>query len=236
MVDYCTDRRGIAPLEHWSRNGVTADSLLLQNAYSAGSGTFAGIVLPMPQRLQTFRWASSGAAGTTDARVAIVGIRSTGAADTLRVIPRDSSFADLSGLNTATADPSYVGFRAVSLLSSADGRATPVLRSWSADFEPPADLAISSHTLTAPKIHIPQGVQGSVTLSVYNIGYRKADSASVILSYVLPDNSLRAIAYASVDSIPVGGWRSVQMSFPTAGLPTQFSLQARVVRLHPPRS
>jgi hypothetical protein len=46
---------GSPPLEHWSRDGVTADSLTLQNAYSAGSGTFAGIALPMPQRWQTFR-------------------------------------------------------------------------------------------------------------------------------------------------------------------------------------
>ena len=220
---------GSPPLEHWSRDGVTADSLTLQNAYSAGSGTFAGMTLPMPQRWQTFRWTTGGAGSTTDARVAMVGIRSNGTGDTLRVIPRDSSVADLSGLNAATADPSYISFRAVALLSSADARTTPVLRSWSADFEPPADLAISSHTLAAPKIQIRNGAQGSVTLSVYNIGYRKSDSARVILSSVLADNSLRPIAYATVDSIPAGGSRTVQISFPTAGLPAQFTLQARVV-------
>jgi hypothetical protein len=224
---------GTPPLEHWSRSSVTADSLILQNAYSAGSGTYAGIVLPMPQRWQTFHWTNEGPAVTTNARAAIVGIRSNGTADTLRSIPRDSSVADLSGLNIAAADPSYVSFRAVTSLSTADGRSTPLLRNWSADFEPPADLAISSHTLTAPKIQIPKNVQGSVTLAVYNIGYRKADSARVILSYILPDNSLRPIAYATVDSIPVGGWQTVQIGFPTAGLPTQFTLQARVV---PPAS
>ena len=220
---------GTPPLEHWSRGGVTADSLILQNTYSAGSGTFSGIALPMPQRWHTFRWSSGGAGTATDARVAIVGIRTTGTGDTLRVIPRDSSVADLSGLNNVSADPSYISFRAVSLLSSADGRATPVLRGWSADFEPPADLAISSHTLSAPKIQIAKGALGSVTLAVYNIGYRKADSARVILSYVLPDNSLRPIAYATVDSIPVGGSQTIQISFPTTGLPSQFTLQARVV-------
>ncbi len=225
---------GMTPLEHWSRAGVTADSLLLQNTYSAGSGTFAGDLLPMPQRLRTFRWtAAAGAGGSTDAHAAILGIRSTGASDTLRVIPKDSSTADLTGLNATTADPSYVGFMAVSLLTSADGRATPVLRNWSADFEPPADLAVTSRTIASPKIHIPSAVQGSVTVTVYNIGYRTADSARLILSYILPDNSLRAVAYSSVDSIPAGGSRAVQVSFPTAGLPAQFTLQARVVPAGP---
>jgi hypothetical protein len=219
---------GSVPLEHWSRNGVTADSLVLQNAYSAGSGTFAGITLPMPQRWQTFRWNAGGPPGITSARAAIVGIRSTGVSDTLRVIPGDTAVADLSALNAATADPSYVSFRAVALLSSTDGKATPVLRSWSADFEPPADLAISSHTLSAPKIQIPRGAQGSVTLNVYNIGYRKVDSARVVLSAILADNSLRPVAYAALDSIPVGGHEPVQMSFSTTGLPSQFTLQARV--------
>ncbi len=221
---------GMSPLEHWSRNGVTADSLLLQNTYSAGSGTFAGDLLPMPQRLQTFRWsAAGGAGGSTDMRAAIVGVRSTGSSDTLRFILRDSSTADLTGLNAATADPLYVGFRAVSLLTSADGRATPVLRSWSADFEPPADLAVTSRTVASPKIHIPSGVQGSVTVTVYNIGYRTSDSARILLSYILPDNSLRAVGSASLDSIPAGGSRAAQIIFPTAGLPAQFTLQARVV-------
>ncbi len=220
---------GSAPLEHWSRNGVTADSLVLQNAYSAGSGTFAGITLPIPQRWQTFRWNAGGAPGITDARAAIVGIRSTGTADTLRVIPRDSAVADLSALNAAAADPSYVRFQVVALLSSTDGKSTPVLRGWSADFEPPADLAISSHTLSAPKIQIANGAQGSVTLNVYNIGYRKADSARVVLSAILADNSLRPVAFAALDSIPAGGHQGVQMSFQTAGLPSQFTLQARVV-------
>jgi hypothetical protein len=220
----------MSPLEHWSRNGVTADSLLLQNTYSAGSGTFAGDLLPMPQRLQTFRWsAAGGAGGSTDMRAAIVGVRSTGSSDTLRFILRDSSTADLTGLNAATADPLYVGFRAVSLLTSADGRATPVLRSWSADFEPPADLAVTSRTVASPKIHIPSGVQGSVTVTVYNIGYRTSDSARILLSYILPDNSLRAVGSASLDSIPAGGSRAAQIIFPTAGLPAQFTLQARVV-------
>ncbi|HXX62349.1 MAG TPA: interleukin-like EMT inducer domain-containing protein, partial [Bacteroidota bacterium] len=224
---------GSPPLESWSRLGMAADSVALQNAYSAGSGTFTGIQLPMPQRWQTFRWTASGASGTTNARVAIVGIRSNAGADTLRVIPRDSSVADLSSLNAVTADPSYVSWRAVSLLSSADAKGTPLLRNWSADFEPPADLAISSHSLSAPKIQIPKGTAGSVTLGVYNIGYRKVDSARVVLSLVQPDNSLQPIAYAEVDSIPVGGEQTVQVSFPTIGLPAQFTIQARV---SPPNS
>ncbi|HTR98699.1 MAG TPA: C25 family cysteine peptidase, partial [Bacteroidota bacterium] len=197
---------GVPPLEHWSAGGITADRLVVQNAYSGGTGTFAGELLPMPQRWRTFRWDAGGPPGTTEAHAAIVGIRTDSGADTLRVIPRDSVTADLSGLAALTANPAYVSFRAVALLSSIDARSTPVLRSWSADFEPPADLAVSSHTVRAPKIRLPAGIAtASVTLDVYNIGYRQADSARVVLSYLQPDNALRPLATAALDSIPAGG-------------------------------
>jgi len=206
---------------------VTADSLTLQNAYSARIGHVRRHDAPDAAALADVPVDNRRCGSTTDARVAMVGIRSNGTGDTLRVISEGQQRRRPFRVERATADPSYISFRAVALLSSADARTTPVLRSWSADFEPPADLAISSHTLAAPKIQIQNGAQGSVTLSVYNIGYRKSDSARVILSSVLADNSLPADRIRHCRQHSAGGSRTVQISFPTAGLPAQFTLQAR---------
>jgi hypothetical protein len=221
--------RGLTPLEHWSRSGTTADSLQVSAFLGYGSGTFEGSLIPMPQRLRSFRWSNGGVSGTTDAKVALLGIRSNATVDTLRTISKDSTIADISGLNTVIADPAYVGFRAVALLSSKDVRVTPLLRDWSADFELPEDLAISSRTLSVPK-KSPQGVAGnSVSLTIYNIGYRKSDSSRVVLSALQTDNSFRPIAYATVDSIPAGGFQTTQIPFLPGGLPQTVTFQARVI-------
>jgi hypothetical protein len=219
---------GITALEHWSPNGVTEDSLTILNYYSYGSGIFASIPMPMPQRLHIYRWSTSGVAGTTSARTALVGIRSNGVQDTIRVIPQDSTSVDLSSLNPVIADPAYIGIQPVALLATADALLTPVLRQWSMDFDPPADLAISARTLTAPKISFRKGTDLSVTLSVYNIGYRTADSGKVVLSLLGSDNSLTPLTEQRLDSLPVGGIQTLQIPFPTEGLGSRFTVQAKV--------
>ena len=224
-----TSGPGIAALEHWSRTGVTEDSLLVLNYYSYGSGTFAPAPAPMPQRLRSFQWATGGVAGTTTVRTALVGLRSGGAADTIRMIPQDSVTADLSSLNSVIADPAYVGFRTVALLNTSDALVTPVLKGWTLDFEPPADLAISSRTLASPKISFRKGASASVTLGVYNIGYRTSDSAKVVLSLLGADNSLTPLTEQGLDSIVPGGVQTVQLPFSTEGLGARFTVQAKVV-------
>ena len=219
---------GSLPLEHWSSSGTTADSIRLTNYFPYRSGTFAGPLLPMPQRLGVFRWSPTIAIGTNDAKVAILGVRSGGTADTIRFIAKDNTTVDLSGLNQVTADPAYTGFKAAVLLATNDIRVTPVLRDWSADFEPPADLAISARSLSSPKL-APGGAGGnSVTATIYNIGYRKSDSARVILSVLQADKSLRPIAFSMLDSISPGGSRTLQIPFAAGGLGQQATLQIRV--------
>ena len=222
-------RKGtMTPLEHWSRDGVTADSLQVPNYYSHGSGSVTSAPLPMPQRWDSFRWTNRGVPGTTDQRVVLLGVRGDGSTDTLRTLPKDSTSVNLTGMNAITADPAYVTFRAGGLLTSKDALVTPLLREWSADFEPPADLAVSQRTLSSPKITLKTGFAASVTLAIYNIGYRTADSVRVSLSVIMPDNRLQPIAYAATDSIPAGGSRTLTIPFDLQGLPPQFTLQARV--------
>jgi hypothetical protein len=67
-----------------------------------------------------------------------------------------------------------------------------------------------------------------VTLTVYNVGYRTAASASVVLSLLQADNTFRPIASTVTDSIPAGGSRTVQIPFATDGFPSSFTVQARV--------
>ncbi|HTY60544.1 MAG TPA: C25 family cysteine peptidase, partial [Bacteroidota bacterium] len=197
------------PLEHWTRTATTADSIRRTEYLPYGSGTFTGPLLPMPQRLSSFRWSPTTATGTNSLKTALLGIRSGGTTDTLRVIPKDSLSVDLTGLNQAIADPAYTGFRAAALFATADPRVTPVLRQWGADFEPPADLAISARTLASPKVAAGSAGGNSVTVTVYNIGYRNADSARIVVSALQADKSFRAIAYAELDSIAPGSFRTV---------------------------
>lgn len=221
---------GLAPpAENWSSTGITAESLQVANYYGVGSGSITSSSLPIPQRWGTFRWSAGGAGGVTDERIALLGIRETGSVDTLRRIPRDSVTVNLSGLESVTADPSYVSFAASAILLSTDALVTPVLRKWSAEFEPAADLAVSGRTLSAPKIALAKGTSGSVTLSVYNIGYRTADSGHVLLSQMQGDRVVRTLATTSFDSIPTGSSRLVHVPFDTQGLPSQFTVQAKVV-------
>ena len=216
------------PLEHWSRTGTTTDSLAATNYFPSTSGTFAGPLMPMPQRLESFRWSPTVASGATSAVVALLGIRSGGAADTLRRIPSDSTSVGLAGLNQAILDTSYTAFRAEALLATSDTRFSPLLRDWSADVEPPADLAVSARTLSSPKPAVREGGSNTVSATVYNIGYRRSDSARAVLSVRMPDRSLRPIAYAMIDSIGPGGSRLVQIPFQAGGLGAQAALQVRV--------
>jgi hypothetical protein len=219
---------GSLPLEHWSSSATTADSIRLTNYFPYRSGTFTGPLLPMPQRLQLFKWSPAFANGTSDAKIALLGIRAGGTTDTIRVITKDSTTVDLTGLTQVTADPAYTGFRAAALLSTNDIRVTPLLRDWSADFEPPADLAISARTLSSPKLAAGGAGANSVSATIYNIGYRRSDSARVILSALQADKSLRPIAYAMADSIAPGGFRTLQIPFAAGGLGEQATLQIHV--------
>jgi hypothetical protein len=220
---------GAALSEHWSATGVTQDSVMVANYYSLGSGTITSAPLPMPQKWDSFRWSGSSPSGSTFRRAAILGVKSTGSTDTLLTIPQDSVVVHLQGLTAVTSDPSYVAFRATSVLTSQDVLVTPVLREWSADFEPPADLAISSRTI-APfsVIVVPKTAEGIVGLRVFNIGYRTSDSARVVLSIVDPNGTRRPVAYAMCDSIPPGGYTSLTLPFAIGGLPRQFTVEARV--------
>ena len=219
---------GMVPLEHWSRTGITQDSLQVPNYYSFGRGSFDGTTIPMPQRLAAFRWTTGTQPGITSVRAALLGIRANGTVDTLRIVSQDSTAVDLSALHAITVDSSYVRFRPAALLASSDALQTPVLRDWSVDYEPPADLAVSWRTLSSPKISLQKAADASVTLTVYNVGYRTAASASVVLSLLQADNTFRPIASTVTDSIPAGGSRTVQIPFATDGFPSSFTVQARV--------
>jgi hypothetical protein len=215
--------------EHWSAAGTTRDSIEVANYFSRTSGSITSIPLPMPHRWDAFRWSGTGPAGTTNRRAKILGVRTTGIADSLWSIPQDSAAASLQGLNTLTADPAYVAFRVGGVLTSQDVLVTPVLKEWSADFEPPADLAVSSRTIGVPIIVVPsKTASGMISLGIFNIGYRRSDSARVFLSILEANNARRPVAAAMCDSIPPGGNRSVQLEFAIGGLPRQFTVEARV--------
>ncbi|MEW6511512.1 MAG: C25 family cysteine peptidase [Bacteroidota bacterium] len=223
---------GQVPVEQWSPDGVTRDSVDVPNFYSYGLGSITTSALPAPHRWGTFRWTNSGVPGTTDQRAAIIGTRSTGPADTLLIIPAESTAVSLASLDPVTRDPAYVGFRVSGILASRDALVTPVLREWSLEFEPPADLAISPRTVARPII-VAKQTAGTVDVQVHNSGYRAADSARVLLSLIVPGLPPRPVASAMVGTIAPDGFSTVSIPFPLGGLPRRVTLE---VKVSPPAS
>jgi hypothetical protein len=220
---------GMVPLEHWDRTAVVADSMVVPNIYSLGAGTIRSIALPMPQTWKSFTWQTGGVPGITSETATISGYHRDGRKDSLVAFSSTTLDADLTDLTTRTADSSFVRFDVTAHLASADALVSPVLHEWSLDFQPSADLAITQRTLHAPKIALPKGTSGSITLTVYNIGYQTSHDPRAVLSLVGAGNVLVPLAATQVDSIPASGSATVQIQFSTQGLPHTFTIVAEIV-------
>jgi hypothetical protein len=216
---------GMTPLEQWSPDGIAADSLLIPNYYSSGSGTITASGIPVALSWDSFHWRYGQAPGATSIKVALLGVRSNGSVDTLRFLPQDSMDVSLAFLNTMTSDTSFTFLKPSALLVSNDPVVTPVLREWWMDFEPPPDIALTSKSVGIPGLSIQRGTPLNLPVTFYNIGYRALDSARVVISLFDRYNALRPIAYSEVGSIPVNGSRSVTFTIPTENLAHRVVLQ-----------
>ena len=219
---------GMAALESLTNDSAVV-SLQIPNYYSIGAGSVTTTDIPVP-----FSWGSLGwqnnvlADGRTDANLALLGIRRNGQADTLRVVPSDSTSINLSFLDPHTSGPTYQSLRLAGLLSSSDALVTPSLKEWLLYMMPPADLAISARTIGNQEVSVARGSTLDLPITVYNIGYRQADSARVVVSVYDRYNRARPIASAAIDSIPVAGLRSLTIPISTTEFSRRVTLQISV--------
>ncbi|MEO8168719.1 MAG: interleukin-like EMT inducer domain-containing protein, partial [bacterium] len=215
---------GMTALESLT-NDTAVVTLQVPNYYSFGNGSLTTMGMPLASSWDSFHWRSGGPA-TTNPRVALLGVRESGAVDTLRIIPRDSSDISLAFLNSVMSGAKYVSLQTAALLSSSDALVTPVLRDWWMDFVPAPDLAISARTVGG--VTNPQTPR-NIEVTLYNIGYATSDSSTVILSVYDRQNRARQIASVPAAPVAVGASRTVMIPISTSNLSRYTTVQARVV-------
>ncbi len=198
-------------------NAAATDSGVVL-AQGASGGSFSSEPIPYASKWRSLRWSATTLSAGADIRLKLLGFKSTGGTDTLRTYPRDSAQASLGFLDTLSSAKSYATIALLASLSRADTLQNPVLHSWSLDFEPPPDLAISSRTLALPAGTVSKGSPLQLSVTVYNIGYRRSDSCRVIVSVFDAQNIPHPVAAASMDTIGVNSWRTVSIPVPTASL------------------
>ncbi|MBI4535246.1 MAG: hypothetical protein HY708_03140, partial [Ignavibacteriae bacterium] len=216
---------GMTALEGLNNDTVLI-SMQVPNYYSYGSGSITTTGFTIPSSWESFHWRHSGIIEVTQSQIALLGVRPTGEMDTLQILPGDSINVDLSFLNPLTSGPRYSTFRHAALLSSTDALLTPVLKDWWIDFSPPPDLAISSRTVGSGSV--PGGSALNLPVTIYNVGFQKSDSSRVVVSIYDKYNKAREIASTTVDSIPVGGSRSIVIPIQTVNFSRRVTLQVVV--------
>lgn len=214
---------GMAPLEVLN-NDTAVITLQILNYYGAGNGSVTTRPMFIPNSWGNFQWQQSGVPAT-NTRIGFLGVRPTGATDTLRIYPKDSLDIDLSFLNNLTSGSRYQGLQVAAFLSTTDALVTPSLRSWRMDVNAPADLAINARTIggDAP------ASSRNVEVTVYNIGFQDSDSSTVVLSVYDRQNRARPLTSIAVPPIALGSSHTATIAISTANLPRRATLQATVI-------
>ncbi|MCZ6776022.1 MAG: hypothetical protein O7D34_06165, partial [Ignavibacteria bacterium] len=218
---------GMPPLESLTNDSAVV-SLEVPNFYSVGSGSVTTTGLSTPTSWDSFHWRHGPVPTGTDIRVALLGVRSNGVADTLRMLSMDSTDVSLDFLNPLTSGPTYTRFKSAALLTTEEALVTPSLTDWWVDFVPPADLAVSSRTVGVTELVVERGSLLNLPVTVHNIGFHGVDSARVVVSMYDKYNKARPIASAQLDTIPVDGTQSTIFPIETTNFPRRVTLQIRV--------
>lgn len=219
---------GMTAIEGWRPDSLVELTFEVPNYYSSGAGSVAMVPMTIPTAWNSFHWRPGLVQGVTDVRVGLLGVRSNGVADTLRILPADTTDVDLAFMNPLTSGPTYTAFKAAGLLTSTDATLTPTLREWWVDFVPPADLAVSSRTVGIPDATVERGSVFNLPVGVHNIGFAGIDSARLVVSVYDKFNKARPVASAMVDTIPVNGSASTIIAVPTNDFPRLATLQVAV--------
>ncbi|MEK9135711.1 MAG: interleukin-like EMT inducer domain-containing protein, partial [Bacteroidota bacterium] len=221
-----TSGPGMPVIENLTNDSAVVN-FLAPLSFGASPGTISTAGIVTPTSWSAFHWRANAPQGT-DIKSAFLGVRSNGVADTLRIIPKDSTDIGLYFLNALTSGPTYKTVKLGGLLSTANEQISPLLKDWWVDFVPPADLAVSSRTVGMHDLTVQKGSQVNLPVTVHNIGFKGIDSARVVVSVFDKFNKARPIASAMLDTIPVNGTKSTTFSISTTNFSRRVTLQVNV--------
>lgn len=214
---------GVALVESYQPTGVAVATVALENFYNNGEALVLSEIVGPAQSWYKASWDITGINATTFASVLLLGLRTNGMTDTVMYLPVNTATeADISSINAIQ----YPRLQLLGKLSNADGFSTPLLRRWGISYSPVADLAISAWTYRA----FPETVQTSsmvnVSLDVYNIGYKYADSIRVAF-FLAEDTTQRADTL--IPSLAIDGQQHIQTQLRVNG----FGAKILVARVNP---
>jgi flagellar hook assembly protein FlgD len=132
--------------------------------------------------------------------------------------------ADLSAIDART----YPKLQLVSTLQSSFGTATPILKSWSVEYEGPPDPATAPQLVRVDRDSVLEGEDAEFSADIYNIGYTTADSLKVNFSLLDKTNAQKLFQSVQVNDLGSEDSKTVSATLNSSGLR---GLQTLVVEL-----
>lgn len=170
--------------ESYSKDGVAEINYLIPSFYNLQVGTITTGGIGPARRWRSLSWSNDAPSGT-NISLRILDARTNAVIDTL---PKNVLTFDLTSVDVRR----HPVLKLQALLRSDFGTATPILKSWSVDYEGPADLAIVPQLIRVSRDSVLEGEHIDFTAEVYNIGYSRADSVRVNF-YTLGPGSRRQL-------------------------------------------
>jgi len=212
--------------ESYSKDGVAEVSYVIPSYYRARMGRLKTGKIGPARRWERLSWERSSLAGSTEISLAVLGVRPSGVEDTLLTLPASIIAADLTSMNPRA----YSTLRLLATLTSQFGTETPLLKSWSVDYEGPPDPAIAPQLIRVTQDSLLEGEMMDFAAEVHNIGYTTMDSLRVNFYTVGPGNMRQLFASVRVDALEAERSKTVAASLNTAG---RRGTQTLVVALDP---
>ncbi len=209
--------------ESYSKDGVAEVSYVIPSYYRARVGRLKTGKIGPARRWNSISWENNAPDAGTDISLRIIDARTNAVIDTL---PKTILVADLSGIDAKI----YPALKLQAFLYSNFGTATPVLKTWSVDYEGPPDLAIAPQLVSIKRDSVLEGEPIEFTVEVHNIGYTTMDSLRVNFYTVGPGNTRQLFASVRVDTLEAERSKTVAASLNTVG---RRATQTLVVALDP---
>jgi hypothetical protein len=165
---------------------------LIPSFYDVLTGRIASDTIGVARRWRSVSWTNDASGAGTDISLGVLGLKSTGGLDTLMVLPKNVLSADLSAIDTKT----YPMLSLVSSLRSTFGTATPILKSWSVEYEGLPDPAIAPELVRLSQDSVLEGQTVECSADIQNIGYTTVDSVKVNF-YLLDQGNVRRLFQSS---------------------------------------
>jgi hypothetical protein len=221
---FIAQKRTSIALESYSKDSVAEISYLIPSFYNVQTGRVATSNVGPARRWRSVSWANDASGAGTDISLKVVGVKSNGAPDTLLTLPKTILSADLGAIDTKT----YPMLSLVGSLQSSFGTATPILKSWSVEYEGPPDPAIAAQLVRFTRDSVLEGETVEASADIYNIGYTTADSLKVNFYLLDQTNARKLIQSSQLYNLDPDNFKTVGFTVNGTGLR---GLQTLVVEL-----